>query len=353
MIKRFRKKINKNNSIYIVVSSILHLSILVFLLKTYVPGFDKKSKGNISEINEVTGLDKGTDQEMEILEISTPTLSSDLVENKKSPIRLDIIQNQSEVASSKHKAFIQKIVHKDQSKINTKKAQETLQNTSDIAIDPTDDKNLKPKEEKVMENTKQVIEQKQNIADVESEFLKRPNLMENLIDEPVETAHLDQQKVKIPKQIPKQDFLNFDTTNTSDTTESIKQNRLAKINIPKQSNGRGLIDDGKDEISSSGTLKIFQENELVPLTNHLVKYPKTSQSLKEHGTVKVDLHFDRYGQLKNSKITKSSGYQGLDNAVIKGVANLSFRAMGFEFIYRANFHFQLEDDMLPDRDLRR
>jgi len=56
----------------------------------------------------------------------------------------------------------------------------------------------------------------------------------------------------------------------------------------------------------------------------------------------VDLYFDKLGILVDNRITKSSGFKRLDDAAIKSVRNMRFRAMGFPFIYQTNFDFELE-----------
>ena len=93
----------------------------------------------------------------------------------------------------------------------------------------------------------------------------------------------------------------------------------------------------------NGGMKIFREGEIVPLVNATpIDYPKESIELREEGTVRMNLQFDKFGHLVDGKITKSSGFLRLDEAAEKSVSRMRFRATGFPFIYQANFNFELE-----------
>ena len=182
------------------VSSILHLGILIFLLKTYIPGFDKKSQGSTYQVNKVTGLDKSTDQEIEILNIDTLDLLTEPepVEQQKFPIRLDdLVQNKPEVESSKKKLAPKKIkLSKNSVRKDIKKGIKPSQDTSNTAFEPAGDKNLW---------SNKAAQQHQDIIDTEPRFSDSLDAMENLIDEPVDIAHLNQPKVEIPKQLSKKE----------------------------------------------------------------------------------------------------------------------------------------------------
>ena len=93
----------------------------------------------------------------------------------------------------------------------------------------------------------------------------------------------------------------------------------------------------------SEDIKVFRESEIIPLINAApIDYPEESIKLREQGSVRMDLYFDKLGTLIDSKITRSSGFKRLDDAARESVRNMQFRAMGFSFIYQTNFDFELE-----------
>lgn len=169
-------------------------------------------------------------------------------------------------------------------------------------------------------------------------------------------------KVEIPKQLPKPEPLaekmllpnEGSLTNTEagayaydlspNDSGGLDEGTRGSVGIP---NTGGADMSGSGEITGAGIsdsgLRIFKENDIIPLINAApIDYPKESIELKEEGIVRMDLYFDNFGNLVDSKITKSSGFIRLDEVARESVSQMRFRAMGYPFVYQTNFDFELE-----------